>query len=70
MIDDYFEEDGPSNENFNAMVWIYGLYVAAVIDRNFNRDWYENEDTGEVTFEPEISPIGANPYHWVSKNLI
>ena len=69
MIEDYFGEDGPSEENFNAMVWIYGSYVAAVIDRNFNGDWYENEDTGEVTFEPEISPIGANPYNWVAKKF-
>jgi len=34
MLDDYFGEGGPSEENFNAMVWAYGSYVAAVIEKN------------------------------------
>ena len=69
MIDDYFGEDGPSKENFDAMVWAYGSYVAAVIDRHFNGDWYKNEDTGEITFEPELSSVGANPFNWVAKKF-
>lgn len=69
MLDDYFGEGGPSEENFNAMVWAYGSYVAAVIEKNFNGHWYENDDTGEVTFEPETSSIGANPYSWVAKKF-
>jgi len=69
MINDYFGDNGPSEKNFNAMVWAYGSYVAAVIDRNFNGNWYRNEDTGEVRFEPETSPIGAKPFNWVAKKF-
>ena len=69
MIDDYFGEVGPSEENFDSMVWAYGSYVAAVIDRHFNGDWYKNKDTGEITFEPELSSVGANPFNWVAKKF-
>jgi hypothetical protein len=68
LIDDFWGEGGPSKDNFDTMVWVFGCYIAAVVENNFKGHWYK-EESGEVNFEPEISEIAFNPFNWVAKKF-
>jgi hypothetical protein len=69
MIDDFWGEGGPAEENFHAMVWAFGCYIGAVVTRHFKGEWFKDETTGEVTFESDTSGVGFNPFNWVAKKF-
>ena len=69
MLEDLWGEEGPSEENWDSMVWAFGSYIAVVISRHFNGDWARNEESGEIVFEAETAGVGLNPFSWVAKKF-
>ncbi len=69
MLEDFYGDEGPSEENWDAMVWAFGSYVAVVINNHFNGEWAKNDETGEIIFEAETAGVGLNPFTWVAKKF-
>jgi hypothetical protein len=69
MLEDFYGDEGPSEQNWDAMVWAFGSYLAAVINNNFNGEWVKNEETGEIIFEAETAGVGLNPFTWIAKKF-
>ena len=68
-IEDIWGEDGPSEENFNGIVWAYGCYVADVVQRNYKGKWKKSENGGYDYFH-EAGMVSFNPWSWVVKRFI
>ena len=67
MIDSIWgKKEGPSEDKFNFMVWIFGCYVAVTIDNHYVGEWQRNDD-GTIDFISNMG--GASPYNWLAKRF-
>lgn len=67
LVSSVWGEDGPSEENYEAMTWAFGCYVGEVLQRHFNGVWNEDEDG--LFFDGIRSGAGVSPWNWITKRF-
>jgi hypothetical protein len=67
MITHIWGNGSPSEDKLDFMVWIFGCYVAAVINKNYLGSWAKNDD-GSIHFM-SASGFGAAPFNWLAKRF-
>lgn len=69
MIKDYWGESGPSKEGRDNVIWVFGSYIAAIVDKNFWGSWEESEELGGIAFKAKTGNVRFSPYNWVAKRF-
>jgi hypothetical protein len=61
----------PSDQNFDAMVWAFGAYVAEVIHRNNEGYWAKSKAHYDFHCTTDGKPTGfaVSPWSWVYKRF-
>jgi hypothetical protein len=67
MIDDLWEGEAP--QNLEMMVWVFGSYIALIVNRTFDGEWTTRKGSREITFESATSGVAFNPWNWVAKRF-
>ena len=67
MIDYLWEGEHP--RDLNGMVWLFGCYLAIVIDSKFNGTWCIDKKTQEISFRSATTIFTLCPWNWVAKRF-
>ena len=69
MIKVFWGESGPSEEGRDHIIWAFGSYIAAIVDKHFAGSWEESEELGGIAFNSKTSSVRFSPYNWVAKRF-
>ena len=67
MISDLWKGDPPND--LDTMTFVFGSYVALIVDRSFQGSWTTEKDTNEIVFNSKKSSVNFNPWNWVAKRF-
>jgi hypothetical protein len=67
LVSSLWGADGPSEENYEAMIWAFGCYVGEVLQRHYNGVWNEGDDG--LFFDGINSGAGVSPWSWIAKRF-
>ena len=69
MIIDLWGDDGPSKKSYDNLIWVFGSYIALIVDKNFKGVWTKNSNNQEIWFGASKSGVKFSPYNWIAKKF-
>ena len=53
----------------NNLIWVFGSYIALIVDKNFKGVWTKNSNNQEIWFGASKSGVKFSPYNWIAKKF-
>jgi hypothetical protein len=67
MIDVLWEGEIP--KSLDNLVYVFGSYLAIIIDNNFVGKWIIEKESNEIYFESDITKVKFSPWVWIVKKF-
>lgn len=67
MISDLWEGEQPND--INRIGWVFGCYLALIINDKFHGDWSKDAKTDQILFLSKKTQISFSPWTWVIKRF-
>ncbi len=67
MISDLWQGEQPND--INKIGWVFGCYLALIINDKFNGHWTRDAETNQIVFISAKSQISFSPWVWVVKRF-